>query len=342
MIAHALTLLVEGSSLTREQAGSVMEEILTGQATPALFGAFVTALRIKGETVDEITGMAETMRRHATQVPLNGMDVVDTCGTGGAGANRWFNVSTTAAFVAAGAGAKVAKHGNRGMTRASGSADVLEALGVSIAMPPEVVAEAIATTGVGFMFAQLYHPAMKFAAPLRRELGIRTAFNFLGPLTNPAGAKRHLLGVADPAMTSRLASALGAMGTTRAIVVHGHSGVDEISLTGPTDVIDVQLGHESRYQLTPEGLGLNAAPADAFRGGTPKENAVITRAILTGEDRGPRRDLVLANAAGALLAAGIAADWTNGVNRSATSIDNGAAIASLDALVALSSRTGGT
>ncbi|MBM4436509.1 MAG: anthranilate phosphoribosyltransferase [Actinobacteria bacterium] len=337
MIVDAIRQIVEGESLTRAQAGAVMEEILTGQATPAQFGAFVTALGLKGETVEEIAGLGETMRRHATRVDLNGLEAVDTCGTGGSG-RGWFNVSTTAAFVAAGAGVPVAKHGNRGVTRPSGSADVLEALGVRIAVAPEVVAECVHMAGVGFMFAQAYHPAMRFAAPLRREIGIRTVFNILGPLSNPAGTRHHLLGVANPTLAPKMAAALGLIGCTRALVVHGHSGVDEISLTGPTEVIELDRGATTSYRLEPDRLGLPRDDASVLRGGAPAENAAITRGILAAEDRGPRRDVVVANAAGALMAAGRARDWTDGVAQAAAAIDSGAARESLRRLVEITNR----
>ncbi len=338
MIAEAIRTVVSGESLTQGQAGQVMEEVLTAQVTPAQFGAFVTALALKGESADEIAGFGEVMRRHATRVNLDGVNPIDTCGTGGSKAG-WFNVSTTAALVAAGAGAKVAKHGNRSMSGASGSADVLEALGVNLAVSPDVAARCVREAGVGFMFAQAFHPAMKFAAPLRREIGIRTVFNILGPLTNPAGARRQLLGVADWGTAPLIAEALGKMKSEHALVVHGHSGVDEISLTGPTQIAELSGGRVRTYEIGPGDLGLNPANAEEFAGGTPRQNAEITRAILQGAERGPRRDLVLANSAGALLVAGIASDWKDGVRRAARSIDDGAALDSLDRLVEITNNT---
>ncbi len=338
MIVDAIRTVVGGHALTRQQAGQVMEQILTEQVSPAQFGAFVTALSLKGETADEIAGFSEVMRRHATPVDLDGLDLVDTCGTGGDGSG-WFNVSTTAAFVAAGAGAKVAKHGNRGMSSESGSADVLEALGIRLDVGPELVAQSVREAGVGFMFAQAFHPAMKFAAPLRREIGIRTVFNILGPLTNPAGAKRQLLGVADFAVAAAIAEALGQTGSERVLVVNGAGGIDEITLAGATQVADFSNGVTSTYEIDPAVLGLSQAEPSEFAGGSPDQNAAITRSILDGSDTGPRRDLVVANAAGALLAAGVAADWKDGVRKANESLDSGAAVDSLERMIEVTNRT---
>ena len=337
MIVEAIQTVVAGGSLSRAQADRAMEEILTDHVTPAQFGALVTGLRVKGETDDEIAGLADAMRRHATSVDLGDMSVVDTCGTGGSGAG-WFNVSTTAAFVAAGAGAKVAKHGNRGMTRASGSADVLEALGVKLDVAPRTVAASVAEAGVGFMFAQAYHPGMKFAAPLRREIGIRTVFNILGPLTNPAGVRRQLLGVADFALAPKMAGALGKLGAERVLVVHGDDGVDEISLAGPTQVADLDDGATRVYTITPDDLGLPPAHPNEFIGGSAEKNADITRSILAGVETGPKRDVVLANAAGALIAAGSARDWRPAVEMAAAAIDDGSAGRSLQRLIEVTNR----
>ena len=232
MIQDAIQMLVDGESLTADQAAAAMNEIMTGEATPAQVGSFLTALRIKGETVDEIAGMARVMREKSLHVSVEG-DVVDTCGTGGDGSGS-FNISTTAAFVVAGAGVTVAKHGNRAMSGSTGSADVLEALGVQIALSPESVARCLNEAGFGFMFAQGYHPSMRFAAGPRREIGIRTVFNILGPLTNPAGADRQVIGVADPSMADRMARVLGQLGSRKALVVHGSDGMDEITITGPS------------------------------------------------------------------------------------------------------------
>ncbi len=334
MIVNAIQAVIEGRSLSRETASAVMESILTGGVTEAQFGALVTGLRLKGETADEVAGFADSMRRHATRVDLGGLPAVDNCGTGGDGAG-WFNVSTTAAFIAAGAGAKVAKHGNRSASSQSGTADVLEALGVQVAAEPEVVAASVRDAGVGFMFAQTYHPGMKFAAPLRREIGIRTVFNILGPLTNPAGVRRQLLGVADPGFAPLMADALRQMGAERALVVSGHGGVDEITLDGPTQVTELRDGDLSSSTVGAEDLGLPAADRRELTGGTPEENAAMTRAILDGSDRGPKRSVAVANAAGALLAAGIAPSWRAGAEQAAAAIDNGSAAESLERMIAI-------
>jgi anthranilate phosphoribosyltransferase len=321
MIKEAIALVVEGRSLTEAQAASAMEDIMSGEATPAQFGAFVTALRLKGETVEEIAGLARVMRAHALPVRA-GLPVVDTCGTGGDGSGT-FNISTAAAIVAAGAGATVAKHGNRAMSSACGSADVLEALGVAIDLEPEGVADCLERAGIGFMFAQRYHPSMKFAAAPRREIGIRTVFNILGPLTNPAGAEAQVLGVADPALQERMAEALQRLGVRRALVVHG-GGIDELSLHTPNQVFDVGPEGISSYTVRAADLGLEAAPRDALAGGSAEENAAQIRDILGGA-RGPRRDVVLLNAAAALVAAGRADDLSSGVTAAAEAIDSGAA-----------------
>jgi anthranilate phosphoribosyltransferase len=334
MIVTIIQSVAEGHSLSRAMASDLMESILTGSVSPAQFGALVTALRMKGETADEIAGFADTMRQHATRVDLGKTSAVDNCGTGGDGV-AWFNVSTTAAFIAAGAGAKVAKHGNRSASSQSGGADVLEALGIRVAVAPEVVAESVHHAGVGFMFAQTYHPGMKFAAPLRREIGIRTVFNILGPLTNPAGVKRQLLGVADASLAPLMASALQQMGAEHALIVSGHGGVDEITLDGPTEVTEIREGELRSYTLTANELGLPVADREALAGGTPAENAIITREILNGCDAGPKRNVAVANAAGALLASGVATSWREGTERAATAISNGSAMKSLERMIAV-------
>ena len=338
MIQEATVKIVDGDSLTQEAAAAVMTEIMDGTPTPAQFGAFVTALRLKGETVDEIAGCAQVMRARAVQVTPPG-PVVDTCGTGGVGSNP-FNVSTAAAFVVAGAGQAVAKHGNRGMTRQSGSADVLEALGAQVELGPDAVRECLAQTGFGFMFAPLYHPAMKFAGPLRREIGIRTIFNILGPLTNPAGATAQVLGVADAAVAERMAQALGSLGSKHALVVHGYDGLDELSISGPSVVHELTGGSVRTYQVDPAELGLTPAPIDAVRGGTPAENAAALRQVLAGES-GPKREIVLLNAAAALVAADRAGDLREGISQAAQSIDRGAAQTALKQFTTLSQRLGG-
>ncbi|MCH9039948.1 MAG: anthranilate phosphoribosyltransferase, partial [Chloroflexi bacterium] len=254
MIREAIDAVVGGRSLTVEEASQAMQEIMTGEATPAQFGAFVTALRMKGETVDEITGMAQVMREKSLHVKVDGA-LVDTCGTGG-DASGTFNISTTAAFVVAGAGVKVAKHGNRAMSGACGSADVLEGIGGKIDLGPEGVERCLDETGFGFMFAQTFHPSMRFAAGPRREIGIRTVFNILGPLTNPAGAKSQVIGVADPSMAEKMAQVLARLGSTHALVVHGGDGLDEISLDGPTRVWEMQNGTVSEMSVSPDDVGM--------------------------------------------------------------------------------------
>ncbi|HEU5315117.1 MAG TPA: anthranilate phosphoribosyltransferase [Chloroflexota bacterium] len=336
MIIEALGRVVEKLSLTREDAAAVMEDIMEDRATPAQFGAFVTALRLKGETAEEIAGMAQVMRAKALRVPTD-LPVVDTCGTGGDGSGT-FNVSTAAAFVVAAAGQPVAKHGNRGMTSKCGSADVLEALGANIALGPDAVARCIERSGMGFMFAPAYHPAMKFAAPLRREIGIRTVFNILGPLTNPAGAKRQVLGVASHEAQGRLAGALKILGSERALVVHGAEGLDEVSLAGATYVLDVRDGDVSESVVHPEQFGVQAAPAEAIRGGDAAQNAAIIRGVLgaNGDATGAQRDIVALNAAAALVAAGAADDMLTGLERAREVMRSGAALRALEAFVAAS------
>ncbi|MCH7485202.1 MAG: anthranilate phosphoribosyltransferase, partial [Chloroflexi bacterium] len=311
MIRDAIAALVDGRDLTEEEAAACMREIMSDEVTPAQFGAFVVALRLKGETVDEIVGMARVMREKALPVPIDG-PLLDTCGTGG-DAKGTFNVSTAAAFVAAGAGARVAKHGNRAMTSACGSADVLEALGAKIDLPPEGVAACIERTGFGFMFAQAFHPAMKFAAGPRREIGVRTVFNILGPLTNPAGASSQLLGVADAALAEKMAQVLARLGTKHALVVHGEDGLDEVSASATTLLYEVKDGRVTRSTLHPDDVGLPAHPQDAAHGGSPEENANALRGVLAGE-AGPLRDFTLINSAAALVAADLASDFREGLS----------------------------
>ena len=338
MILEAISKLVDGQSLTRGEAALTMEDIMEDRATPAQFGAFVTALRLKGETADEIAGMAEVMRRKAVRVPTD-LPVVDTCGTGGDGSGS-FNVSTAAAFVVAAAGQPVAKHGNRGMTSKCGSADVLEALGANVTLGPDAVARCIDEVGFGFMFAPAYHPAMKFAAPLRREIGIRTVFNILGPLANPAGAKTQVLGAPSPEAQERLAGALALLGVERALVVHGLEGLDEVSVSGPTRVVDVYSAGARQFDVRPEDFGLRSANADAVRGGSADENAAIIRRILGGGTKGDiadaQRDIVVLNAAAALVACGRASDLASGVRLASDVVHSGEALARLDAFIRLS------
>jgi anthranilate phosphoribosyltransferase len=306
---------------------------MTGEATPAQFGALVTALRMKGETVDEIVGMARVMREKSLHVEVEGV-VVDTAGTGGDNSGS-FNISTTAALVAAGAGAKVAKHGNRAMSGSTGSADVLEALGVNIALSPESVARCIAEVGFGFMFAQGFHPSMRFAAGPRREIGIRTVFNILGPLTNPAGADRQVIGVADPSLARRMAEALGRLSSHKALIVHGTDGIDELSISAPTSVWSLEDGVVTESQVSPEQLGLQRAALESIQIDSPESSAAMARGVLSGE-YGPARDVVLMNASAALVAADVASDLVEGVELAARSIDHGNALSRLDELVELS------
>ena len=326
----AIAKLVESRDLSEDEAAACMDELMTGAATPAQFGAYVTALRMKGETVDEIAGMARVMREKSSSIAIDG-DLLDTCGTGG-DASGSFNVSTCAAFVAAGAGARVAKHGNRAMTSQCGSADVLEALGAKIDLTPEQVKICIGRTGVGFMFAQVFHPAMKFVAPLRREIGIRTVFNLLGPLTNPAGTRRQVIGVARLDLVETIAAVLARLGSERALVVHGDDGFDEISISGPTTVGELVGGAVKTYRVAPEDVDLPCHDIAYLRGGTPEQNATELRLVLDGTP-GPLRDFTLINAAGALFAYGIAADLREGVVRAAESLDSGAAAGKLAAFV---------
>ncbi len=337
MIKEAIQKLVERQSLTIEEAACVMGEIMDGQVTPAQLGAFATALRLKGETVEEIAGMARTMRDRAVRVSPNG-PVVDVVGTGGDGLNT-FNISTAAAFVAAGAGVKVAKHGNRAASSQCGSADVLEALGVRIELTAAQVEKCIDAVGIGFMLATAFHPAMKHAGAPRREIGIRTVFNILGPLTNPAGAKAQVIGVPGRTIGKKMAGALRLLGTRHALVVTGTNGMDEISVSGPTQVWESTPDNTVDYRITPGRFGYHRASLSELKGGTPADNARIVRAVLNGE-HGPRRDAVVMNAAAAIMVA----DQRNGdgprgaagivscAPAAEESIDSGRALARLDGL----------
>ncbi len=334
MITEAIDAIVnEERNLTEQEAAAVMQEVFSGETTQAQLAAFLVALRMKGETIDEIAGMASVMREHALRVHVDG-PLLDTCGTGGDGKGT-FNVSTTAAFVAAGAGARIAKHGNRAMTSGCGSADVLEALGAKIDLTPEQVAQCIDKTGFGFMFAQAFHPAMKHAGPTRREIGVRTVFNILGPLTNPAHARSQLIGVARFELAELMAGALEKLGSRHVIIVHGHGGCDEMTLDGPTRVYELKDGEGKEYTIDGRDFGLNSALPAAIRGGNPEQNAAMLVSILTGE-QGPIRDVVLLNTAAALVAADIASDIANGIQRAAHSIDSGAAKERMTAFVELS------
>src|ERR1700674_817933 len=324
-----------GTHLSRQEAEAAMEEILSGRVAEDAIVALLSALRTKGETVEELVGFARAMRRHATPIFNDASRpaelLVDTCGTGG-DASGTFNISTTAAFVAAGAGARVAKHGNRSIASKCGSADVLEALGVLLDVPPERVGAAIREIGIGFLFAPALHTAMRHAMPARRRLG-RTAFNLLGPLTNTAGARAQVAGVFSEKVVEKVALVLSELGVERAFVVHGAGGLDEISLSGETTVGDVHHDVVRIYPVTPEDFGLERAPLDAISGGDAAHNAAVIRAILAGK-KGPPRDIVVANAAAAIVAAGRAADFLEGAQLAAASIDSGEALRKLDALIA--------
>ena len=313
--------LVRCESLSEAEAEAAFDTIMRGDATPIQIAGFLVALRMKGETVEEITGFAKTARRVATPIDIDG-DLLDTCGTGGDGLAT-FNISTLAAIVAAACGAKVAKHGNRAASSMCGSADVLEQLGVKIDLPPEGVARCIDEAGIGFLFAPIFHPSFKFAGAPRRELAVRTVFNVLGPLCNPAGARFQSLGVADGKMAGKMADVLTRLGVERAIVFHSSDGMDELSVASPSQVIEIDGGRRE-YELDPIELGIKRAPVEAVRGGGPEENARLAREILGGA-KGPRRDVVLLNAAAGLRAAGIAEDWKDGLGAAADAIDSGRA-----------------
>jgi anthranilate phosphoribosyltransferase len=320
-VIEAIAKLVRCESLTEDEAASAFETIIRGDATPSQIAGFLVALRMKGETPDEITGFARTARAMATPIAIDGA-LLDTCGTGGDGLAT-FNISTLAAIVAAASGAKVAKHGNRAASSMCGSADVLEQLGVKIDLGPDGVARCIDEAGIGFLFAPVFHPSFRFAGVPRRELGLRTVFNVLGPLCNPAGAKYQALGVADGSMAGKMADVLLRLGVERAIVFHAGDGMDELSVSAPSFVIEID-GARKEYELDPAELGLKAAPVESMRGGGPEENARIALEVLQGA-KGPRRDVVLLNSAAALRAAGLATTWKEGLGMAAEAIDSGRA-----------------
>jgi anthranilate phosphoribosyltransferase len=334
MFKEFLNQVVTGENLSRQEAQDSMQTIMSGNASEAQIGALLTALRIKGETSEEITGFAETMRNHTVKVTCKQTGLLDTCGTGG-DRKGTFNISTTVAFVVAGAGVSVAKHGNHGVSSSCGSADVLKALGVRIDLPVENVAGVIEQAQIGFLYAPSFHPAMKYAGKPRRELGFRTVFNVLGPLTNPLAADRQLLGVYDRALTFKLAEVLSQLKTRRAMVVHGLDGLDEISTSAPTQVAEVIDGQIRSYLIDPADYGLPAAAHSDISGGTPAENAQIIKTILQGT-LGARRDLVLLNSAAALVVADKAENIKEGLHLAADSIDRGAAAAKLDQMRQLS------
>jgi anthranilate phosphoribosyltransferase len=334
MIQQAIQTLLDGRDLGREGAREVMGEIMGGEATPAQIGAFLVAFRAKGELADEIAGCAEAMREHVVPVQPSRDDLVDTAGTGGDGA-RTLNISTAAGIVAAAAGAAVAKHGNRAVSSASGSADVLEALGFRLDLPAEKIAESIDTLGFGFMFAPLHHPAMSHAAPVRREIATRTVFNVLGPLTNPAGARAQIVGVYAPELVRTVADVLAQLGARRAFVVHGAFGIDELSPAGPNLVCEVVDGSVRERTVDPEQLGIERCDPDELSGGDPAANAAALREIFGGADGG-RRDAVLLNAAGAIAAGGLAEDLEGGLELARDALDSGAAASRLEDLARFS------
>lgn len=330
---HVLARLLGGGSLSEEEAGACMEEIMEGAATPAQVAGFVVALRAKGESIDEVAGLVRTMRRFSEKVEVPG-ELLDTCGTGGDRSGT-FNVSTAAAIVCAGAGAKVAKHGNRAASSRCGSADVLEALGVRIDLPPDGVAACIEEAGIGFCFAPVFHPAMRHAGAPRRELGVPTIFNFLGPLTNPAGATRQALGISDPKMIEPMVHTLGRLGSKHVLAFQGDKGLDELSTSGPSDVYELVDGEVRRWKIDPAELGLPVSPLEAVAGGSAEENAATIRSVLSGTP-GPQRDIVVLNAAAGLVAAGLAGDMAEGLERAAAAVDSGEAAQRLEQLVATS------
>ena len=333
MISNLIEKLVQKENLTFDEAISAMTSIMDGEATPSQFASLVTALRMKGETVEEVSGMASVMRTMSLHVDTEN-DLVDTCGTGGDGFGT-FNVSTAAAFVAAGAGIKVGKHGNRAMSSKSGSADVLEALGVNIQLNSQQIAHCISETGFGFMFAQSFHPSMKYAAGPRREMGIRTVFNILGPLTNPAGAARQLIGVADPSFGELMANVLGKLGSEKALVVHGDDGLDEITISTSTTVWELEAGKVDSYKIKPEDFGIAVSSLENIKAGNAEESANLIRGVLGGEP-GPSRDIVVMNAGATLFVAGISDTLNECMSISANSIDSGKAMKSLNEHIELS------
>jgi anthranilate phosphoribosyltransferase len=328
-----LAKVVQAMDLQEAEMGEVMTEMMEGKATPAQMGGFLTALRMKGETVEEVTGAARIMRQKATRIDARSSVIVDTCGTGGDG-GKTFNISTTAAFVVAAAGLTVAKHGNRAVSSSCGSADVLEALGVNIEVSPEVVEECLQQIGIGFLFAPKLHGAMKHAIGTRRELGLRTVFNLLGPLTNPASATAQLIGVYDPKLTEMFAGVLRNLGTKRAFVVHGVDGLDEATITGETRVSELKEGAVTTYNLDPVDFFGRTFDGEGLRGGDSKTNAAVTRDILSGKDGAPRKIVVL-NAALAIVAGGRAETIGEGIKVAEDCIDSGAALRKLEALIEL-------
>lgn len=338
MFRTYLTKIINKTNLTQSEMSEMIGIIFSGEVTDSQVGAFMAALATKGETFEELAGAAQAMRRKALRIEAPGQTVVDTCGTGGDGANT-FNISTTTAFVVAGSGVTVAKHGNRSVSSQCGSADLLERLGINLNTAPEIVEEAIAEIGIGFLFAPLYHGAMKYAMTARKEVGVRSIFNMLGPLTNPAGANCQLLGVYAPQLTEMFSEALKMLGSRRAFVVHGHDGLDEVSVCAPTRVSELSDDQIRTYDISPEQFFGEAADPQDLLGGKPDQNADITRRILKGE-RGSRRNVILLNSAMALVAAGKATDIPKGIRLAEETIDSGAAIDKLKALAAYTKENG--
>lgn len=331
MIKEAIIKLSKKQDLTYAEAETVMDEIMSGQATPVQMSVYLTALSLKGETIDEITASAAGMRAHCIKL-LHNLDVLEIVGTGGDGSNS-FNISTTSSLVIAAGGVPVAKHGNRAASSKSGAADVLEALGVKITLTPERSAEILKKINICFLFAQNYHIAMKYVAPIRKELGIRTVFNILGPLSNPAGANMELMGVYDQSLVGPLAQVMANLGVDRGMVVYGQDSLDEISMCAPTSVCEIRDGKFTSYEITPEQFGYERCEKGALTGGTPAENAEITKAILKGEEKGPKRQAVCLNAGAALYIAGKAASIEEGVKLAESLIDSGAALKKLEEFV---------
>ena len=338
MFRENLNKIIHRNNLSETEMSEMITEILSGSITDAQIGAFMAALATKGETFEELAGAARAMRRKALRIQVSSGIVVDTCGTGGDAAQT-FNISTTTAFIVAGCGVTVAKHGNRSVSSKCGSADLLEAMGVKLDINPEIVEEAIEEIGIGFLYAPLYHGAMRYAAKARKEIGIRSIFNMLGPLTNPAGANCQLLGVYAPELTEMFAHALRLLGAKRAFIVHGHDGLDEISVCAPTRISELKEDLIRTYDITPEQFFKGKANPKDLAGGDSEENADITRKILAGE-KGPKRDVVVLNASAALVAAGKAKDFNEGISLAQTSIDSGAAAAKLEKLVRYTQENG--
>jgi anthranilate phosphoribosyltransferase len=332
VLTEAIDRLASGADLSADEAAAVLREVMAGEASEVQAAAFLIALRTKGETVDELVGLARTMRSLARSVDVGRSDLLDTAGTGGG--RPTFNVSTCAAFVAAGAGCVVAKHGNRSATGRSGSADVLEALGARIDLEPAAVAACIEEVGFGFMFAPHHHQAMRYVVPVRRELGVRTIFNFLGPLTNPAGATRQVIGVSDPRYIETIAAALRALGGRTALVVSSEDGLDEISVSGATRAVELRDGEIRSFSITPEGLGVESFPLDAVGAADPSQSAAVARAVMSGGGSGAERALVAVNAGAAVYVGGGADSLEEGVRRAEDALDSGAALSAMERFVA--------